>query len=141
MSWMPLLLVVFSLTLYGIWCLYQSIFEPINLLPAESGYSLSEVSGYIYLGKRAPWYAAFYAFPKSLRRFNQYLGHTLSRCLVYAGFLSTVMWLLINHTQWYKTIHSAALIYGLLILGCGLILYQWYAQQYHQYLKKQPKSI
>lgn len=135
MSWTPLLLTVFSLTLYGIWCLYQSTFKPINLLPTESDYSLSEVSGYIYLGKRAPWHAIFYAFPKSLRRFNQYLGHTLSRCLVYAGFISTLMWLFIQNCPWYRSIHSGTLIYSLLLLGCSLILYQWYSQQYFEYLK------
>ncbi len=136
LGWTPLLLIVFSVTLYSLWCLYQVTYHPMDLLPEETGYSLNEVSGYVYLGKRAPWFVFFYALPHNMRRFHQYMGHILSRCLVYAGWISTVMWLLIKYSEWYRIVHSGAFVYVLFVAGCGLILFQWYAQQYHQYLKK-----
>jgi glutamine amidotransferase PdxT len=63
------------------------------------------------------------------------MGHVLTRSLVYAGIVSTVMWLLINHTEFYKEIHSATLIYTVLIGGCAVITYLWSRKQYRLYLQ------
>jgi hypothetical protein len=90
---------------------------------------------YLYLGKKESWPAIFYKFPKDIHRFNRYFGLMMSKFLVYAGIVSTVMWLLINYTEWYKNVHSAAVIYSVLIIGCAFIFYFWNKKMYQDYLK------
>jgi hypothetical protein len=137
MTWTPLLITVGLLTLYALYAFYNSTFKPINLLPTEKGYTFCNIVAFTYLGRKDEWTAIFYKYPKSLKRFNQYVGHTLTQCLVYAGIVSTLMWLLINYTAYYKTIHSAPLIYAILILGCGIVIYKWNKDQYAKYLNEQ----
>jgi hypothetical protein len=134
MTWTPLLIVVGLLTIYSIYAFYKITFKPIDLLPSETGYSFSNIVAYAYLGRKDEWTAILYKYPKSLNRFNQYIGHTLTRCLVFAGIVSTLMWILINHTDYYATIHSPALIYGILAVGSIVILYYWNKSMYKQYL-------
>ncbi len=137
LTWTPLLLIVAVLTIYAIYAYYVSIFKHSNLLPAEKGLSFREVATYIYLGRIDAWYAMLYKYPKSFNRFNQVVGHTLTKCLVYAGVVSTIMWLLINYTNYYKNLHSAALIYSILFIGCIAIVYQWYKSMYSHYQSNQ----
>jgi hypothetical protein len=134
MSWTPLLIIISLLSIYAIYTLYISVFKSKNLLPTEKGYSFSNVAAYTYLGQKDHWTAVFYKLPKDVSRFNHYMGHTLSRCLVFAGIVSTVMWLLINYTEFYKSIHSVQLIYSILIIGCTAIIYSWNKTMYRQYL-------
>jgi hypothetical protein len=134
MTWTPLLLTISILTLYAIYTYYLTVFKPKTLLPDEKGYSFSNIVAYTYLGEKGEWTSLFYKLPKELSRFNYYMGYTLSKCLVFAGFVSTIMWLLINHSDYYKTIHSATMIYSIIIVGGGIIIYQWHKQQYKQYL-------
>ena len=76
----------------------------------------------------------FYRFPKSMRRFNQYMGEYMMPCLVFAGVVSTVMWLLINHTTWYMPeYHSVELIYAVLVGGCSMIIYLIARRTYRRY--------
>lgn len=133
LGWTPLLVVLGALVLYTIYAYYQSVFRPANLLPSSPGYSFSTLAGYLYLGKKESWIAMFYKLPDSLWRFNQYMGHTLTRCVVYAGVVSTFMWLLIKYTAFYKQVHSAQLVYAVLITGCVVILYRWNLDMYKQY--------
>ena len=63
------------------------------------------------------------------------MGQLLTSCLVYAGILSTIMWLLINKTEYYyKEIHSSTLIYLILITGAIAIIYNWNKTKYKEYL-------
>jgi len=62
------------------------------------------------------------------------MGQLLSRCLVFAGVLSTIMWLLINNTEFYKNIHSATMIYLILIIGSVIISYRWFKKIYSEYI-------
>ncbi len=134
MTWTPLLIVVGLLSLYSIFAFYVSIFKPMYLLPEEEGLSFREVSTFVYLGKSDHWLSILYKYPKSLSRFNQVIGHTLTKCLVFAGIVSTVMWLLINNFDYYRTMHSAPLIYTILLLGCVVIIWQWFRGVYRGYL-------
>ena len=134
MTWTPLLITLALLTIYGIYTYYISVFKTQKLLPDEKGYTFSNVAAYTYLGYKDNWPAIFYKFPKDLSRFNHYMGHTLMRCLVFAGFVSTLMWLLIKYSDAYKTIHSATAIYSILIIGSAAILYHWNKTMYKQYL-------
>jgi hypothetical protein len=137
-SWFWLLMIVGGLTAYVIYTYYLRLFRPMDLLPAEGGYSFSNMVAYTYLGKKTAWWAMFYQLPNSWKRFNHYMGALMTPCLVYAGLVSTIMWVLINHTNYYQTIHSAALVYTILIAGCLLICYYWNRQLYKAYIKATP---
>ncbi|MEM6700094.1 MAG: hypothetical protein AAF599_16950 [Bacteroidota bacterium] len=136
-TWTPLLMFIVFFTLYAIYGYYLSVFQPIRMLPNKSGYSFSNIVAYLYLGYQGEWYQTLYKLPNSLHRFNQYMGQILSKCLVFVGILSTVMWLLINNTEWYQTVHSVQLIYAILITGCLVIIYFWNYNKYKSYLSDQ----
>ena len=141
MNWTPLLVTIGILTLYSIFCYFLVVFKPISLIPSKKGYSFSHFVAYLYLGKKESWPAIFYKFPKDIQRFNHYFGLMMSKFLVYAGIVSTVMWLLINYTEWYKNVHSAAVIYSILIIGCIIITYFWNKKIYKEYLNNSNSNL
>lgn len=132
-SWSLLLIVLGILTAYTLFAYLKSSFRPFNLLPNESGLSFSHFVGYLYTGNREPWYVLLFKFPKNFSRFNEYMGQLMTLCLLYAGAVSTLMWVLIKHSESYKSIHSPALIYSILILGTVLISFIWNLNKYRQY--------
>lgn len=134
MTWTPLLITLGLFTIYLIYAYYVSVFKPKNLLPTEKGYTFSEFIAFTYLGRKNNWTAIFYKLPKDLNRFNNWMGHNLTQCFVFAGLVSTIMWLLINNTSFYKTIHNAPLIYSILIVGCIVIIYNWNKTMFRKYL-------
>ena len=133
-SWTTLLIILSVLTIYAIYAYYISVFRPMNLLPQDKGYSFGNFVAYLYLGMKDSWTATLYKFPKDTKRLNNYMGHLLTKCLVYAGVVSTIMWLLINNSDYYKAIHSAPLIYSILIGGSVIIAYTWNKTLFRQYL-------
>ena len=133
-GWTPLLVVVAVGSLYVIYTYYLTTFHPFNLEPKEKGYTLSHFIGYIYTGKKQSWISLFYKFPKDLKRLNYYSGQLFSRCLVFAGVVSTIMWLLINNTEFYKNIHSVTMIYLILIIGSVIICHRWFKRKYSVYV-------
>lgn len=133
LDWFPLLSVVGFLTGYSIYAFYISTFKNFNLFPKEQHYNFSQFIGYLYLGKKVSWVALFYQFPKDMTRFNAYMGHLFARCLVFAGIVSTIMWLLIQYSDFYPPYHSATLIYSVLIMGSVFIIYHWNASHYIRY--------
>jgi len=132
-GWSPLLLTLSLLGIYIIYAYYQATFKPYDLLPQEPDYSFSHFIGYIYTGKKQSWVALLYQFPSDRIRFRHYTGHLMTRCLAFAGFVSTVMWLLLNYSEFYPPIHTAKLIYGILFVGNIIISIHWYRQMYQQY--------
>lgn len=132
-SWTTLLIILSVLTIYIIYAYYISVFRPMNLLPQEKGYSFGNFAAYLFLGKKDSWTAVLYKFPKDIKRLNTYMGHLLTKCLIYAGVVSTIMWLLINNSDYYRTIHSAPVIYSILIGGCAIISYTWNRTLFRQY--------
>ncbi|MCT4580857.1 MAG: hypothetical protein N4A35_05510 [Flavobacteriales bacterium] len=133
-SWTTLLVILSLLTLYVLYVYYISMFTPLNLAPKEKGYSFSNFIAYTYLGKKSHWTSVFYNIPISITRLNNYFGQMLSKFLIYAGIISTIMWLLINYTEFYKTIHNVTVIYTILIGGCLIIAYKWNKSLYKEYL-------
>jgi len=133
-SWTTLLIILSFLTIYVIYAYFISLFRPMNLLPKDKGYSFGNFIAYVYLGFKDSWTATLYKLPKDTKRLNNYMGHLLTKCLVYAGIVSTIMWLLINYTDFYKTIHSAPLVYSILIVGCIIVVYNWNKMLYKEYL-------
>ncbi len=124
-SWAPLLIILSILTIYVWYTFHKSIFKPMNIMPLEKGYSFGEFISFIYLGQKDHWTAVLYKFPKDFGRLNQYLGQLLTKLLVYAGFVSTIMWLLIHNSSYYQKNHSAFLVYSILISGCIIIAVKW----------------
>jgi hypothetical protein len=74
-----------------------------------------------------------YKYPKDLKRLHQYFGFVLTACLIYAGIISTVMWLLIQNAEWYHEIHTAGRVYFFLIGGSIQIIITWNWQKYKIY--------
>ncbi len=134
LSWTPLLIIIGLLTLYAIYAFYISQKENFNFLPAERGFSFMELAAFTYFGKKEHWTAMFYKLPRDIHRFNHYIGHLLTRGLVFAGIVSTIMWLLINYTDFYmQQYHRAEIIYGILVVGCLFIGWRWQMALYRKY--------
>lgn len=99
---------------------------------------LSNYSFYLFRSQ-GPLDRNFYKIPKDINRFNHWMGQTLPQCLSFAGLVSTMMWLLIHHSDYYKSIHSATMIYIFLISGCIVIIYSWNKKIFKQYLSSNSK--
>ena len=134
MTWTPLLITLGLLTTYVIYVFYISVFKPKDLLPTAKGYTFSEIVAFTYLGHKDNWTAIFYKLPKDINRFNNWMGHTFTQCLSFAGLVSTIMWLLINNSDYYKSIHNATTIYSILMIGCFVIIYNWNKTMFKKYL-------
>ena len=86
----------------------------------------------MFLGKKSSWLKIFYRFPKDIKRFHYFFGNLFVRYLVYAGIISTVMWILINNSEFYKDIHNHLVIYGVLTAGILIIVYQDFKTKYNK---------
>jgi hypothetical protein len=134
MNWFWLLMVIGLLTIYTCYTLYLISFKPIKLYPLEKGYSFSNFIPYMYFGKKSSWLAIIYRVPPIRnKRFHYTFGNILVRYLVFAGIVSTVMWLLINNSEAYRVIHNHLVIYAILISGTFIILYNYYKTNYNKY--------
>jgi Kef-type K+ transport system membrane component KefB len=132
-SWTTLLIILCVLTIYVIYSYYISLFYPMNLFPEEKGYTFNNFIAFLYLGYKDKWTAMLYKLPNNIKRVNHYLGQLLTKSLVYAGVVSTTMWLLINYSSSYRKVHNAFVVYFILITGCLLISYYWNKKLFKQY--------
>ena len=127
-------MVIGLLTIYTCYTLYLISFKPIKLYPLEKGYSFSNFIAYMYFGKKSSWLSIIYKVPPIRnKRFHYTFGNIFVRYLVFAGIVSTVMWLLINNSEAYRAIHNHLVIYGILISGTFIILYNYYKTNYNKY--------
>ena len=134
LNWFLLLIVIGSLTIYTCYTLSLISFKPIKLYPLEKGYSFSNFIAYMYFGKKSSWLSILYRIPPIRnKRFHYTFGNIFVRYLVFAGIVSTVMWLLINNSEYYREIHNHLVIYGILISGTFIILYNYYRTNYNKY--------
>lgn len=140
LGWTPLLLIVGGLTGAIIYTYYVATFKPYNMLPDKKGMTFLDVSAYVYRGKDAHWTSIFYTLPKNRKHFIQYIGHIMPASLAYVGVLSTLMWLGINYTVFYKHIHSPALIISIMAAGIMVITIYWHWQMYRKYLLRTSSS-
>jgi Kef-type K+ transport system membrane component KefB len=139
-SWSVLIVILSILTAYALFAFYVRTYRPSNLLPKEPGFSFSHFVGYNLLGKKEHWTSTLYKLPSDLERLNNYMGVVLTRCLVFAGIISTFMWILIHNSEYYKSVHTAPLVYTILIGGCFGIIYQWNKVEYKSYLLQEIES-
>lgn len=133
LGWTPILVIISLLSIYVVYAYYISTFKSYQLFPKDKGYSFGNFVAYCFLGKKAHWSAIFYKLPDSAERVHHSIGPILSRCFVYAGFLTTAMWLLINYSGFYPKYHNTAAVYTLLIVGCFCTGFIWLRQQYSRY--------
>ena len=133
LNWSPLIITLLILFVWVIYCYYKATFTSYNLNPNKKGYNFSNFVGYVYIGKKQKWISTLYKLPNSINRFNLIIGNLISRCLVFAGIVSTSMWLLINNTDFYKEIHNAYLIYSILIIGSFFICRKWFLNGFKKY--------
>lgn len=82
LTWTPLLIILWLLTIYTVYAYYVSVFKPINLLSTEKGYTFSNIVAYTYFGHKDNWISILYKLPKDFNRFNQYMGQLLISCLI-----------------------------------------------------------
>ncbi len=134
-SWTVLIVILSILTAYSLYTFFIRTYKPMNLFPEEKGYSFSYFVGYLFLGKKEPWTSGLYKYPSDMKRLNNYMGVVLTRCLVFAGIISTTMWILIHNSEYYRSVHTAALVYTILIAGCIGIIYSWNKSEYNLYLQ------
>ena len=133
-NWFWLLLVIALLTLYTCYTLYLISFKPINLYPQEKEFSFSNFTAYMYFGEKSTLLSTIYKVPSlKNKRFHYSIGNIWVRFLVFGGIISTVMWILINNSEFYKDIHIAFVIYGILIFGTVIIMYNYYKINYKKY--------
>lgn len=133
LGWLPLIIIVCVLTTYIIYAYYISLFEKYKLYPAKKHYSFSRFIGYMQTGKNIKWTGLFYTSPSDIKRVHHNFGPILAMCLSYAGIISTIMWLMINYTSFYKTYHNTGFIYGLIGMGCIALSIKWYWRHYLMY--------
>jgi hypothetical protein len=134
-SWTTLIIVLGAITLYTLYVYYKQLFHPMNLLPKEKQKSFGDFVTFLYLGRSEHWSALLYKFPNDWKRFNAYMGEWLPPYLVYAGVVSTLMWLGIHYSEWYRQMHRASYIYAILIAGCLVIGYILNRKKYHAHLQ------
>lgn len=133
MSWTPLMLVVGGLTLYTVFAYFVATFRKFDLKPSEKGMSFLQFIPFLYLGKKSHWTGIFYKFPRDLKRLHHYMGHFLAPALAFAGVISTLMWLGINYTDFYREMHSTYLIYSIIVAGTLVIGWAWHRKLYREY--------
>ncbi len=134
LNWGPLLFIIIGLLFYTFYALYINTFKKYDLLPAEKGLKFSEFMTYVYLGKKDSWFSILYKFPKDKRRLHYLMGYWLSRALVFAGIVSTIMWMLINYTDfYYPKFHKTAVLYSILLIGALIIWIDFYKKLYKKY--------
>jgi hypothetical protein len=134
-SWTVLIVILSILTAYALFTFYVRTYKPINLFPEEKGYSFSHFVGYLFLGKKEPWTSTLFKYPSDMKRLNNYMGEVLTKCLAYAGIVSTTMWILIHNSEYYRSVHSAPVVYSILIGGCFAVIYRWNKSEYKLYLQ------
>lgn len=137
LGWGGLFVVIGGLVVYIIHTYYVALFKTDDFLPREGSYTFGQFTAYLYFGRVEHWIAFLYKLPSSLKRFNQYMGMMMPSLLVFAGVVSTIMWLLINNIPNYmQNYHSATVIYIILVLGSTLITLYWNFKLWKTYHEK-----
>ena len=132
-------ILLFIVTLYILYALYISYYRRINLFPGRKGMTFREFIPYAYLGYKDKWRALLWKIPGSFSRFNSFFGPILAWSLLWAGVVTTFMWLLINKTSWYyPRYHNPLFIYLIMLFGVLVVTAIHFTNLYRQYKKSVP---
>jgi len=114
-----MLMLIIGCSIYG---LAVSSFSSYNIYPDTPGLHYKEFITFIYLGYKGKWTELFYKTPDSFTRFIIIFGPIPAYSLVWAGMITTTMWLLINESAWYLiNYHNPLIIYLFIIAGVLLV--------------------
>jgi hypothetical protein len=118
-SWSVLISIIVTLLVFVIYLYYIHIFKRDLPYPEEKGYSFSEFAGYLYFGKKRPWYEMMYRIPFDLKQNLQVMGVILPYGLAFAGLVSTLMWYGIYFLpELYTPFHNVWAIWIIIGVGC-----------------------
>ncbi|MCA6364813.1 MAG: hypothetical protein IM638_17400 [Bacteroidetes bacterium] len=135
LSWLPILLLLGAVCAYVMFAYYKALFGKYRIFPTEKGYSLSQFAGYMATGAKAPWWKMWVQFPKKAAHLHAYFGYLMVISLSVAGVFSTVMWVLIWTSEFYRSVHSAGLVYGGILVSVSVVYYWWVRRNYLGYVK------
>jgi hypothetical protein len=134
LHWSGLLLSMGCVLLYVIYALYINTYKQINLFPAQRQLSFGQFVAQALYGPGASWKAFLYKFPADTQKLHYVFGYILSRGLLWAGVVTTIMWVLINHTATYYThFHSYSGTMSLILGGVAVVAYYYFNQLYTAY--------
>ena len=133
---------LFIITLYIIYAFYISYFKRIpDLFPKKKGMRFRQFIPYCYLGHPDKFRSLLWKTPNSFSRFNSFFGPVLAWSLLWAGMVTTAMWVLINNTRWYyPAYHNPLTIYLIMVGGVLPITFIHFASLYRQYRRQQKRD-
>ena len=121
-NWFWLMLIIIPLIIYTIYAWYYRIYLLDLDYPEEKDLSFGDFMAYLYFNKRKKWYEMLYKLPLSLRQNHRIMSMLLPQGLMFAGVVSTIMWIGIRQQwSWYLELHSVPLIWAIIIIGTGAI--------------------
>ena len=133
-QWSGLLLIIGCMLLYVVYALYINTYRKVNLFPAQKHLSFGQFMVASLYGPGESWTAFLYKFPADRRKLHYVLGYILSRGLLWAGVVTTIMWLFINHTvTYYLHFHSYIGVASLILGGAIVIAYCYFNRLYNAY--------
>ena len=133
-QWSWLLLIIGCVLLYVGYALYINMYKQVNLFPTQKHLPFGQFVVQTLYGPGARWTAFLYKLPADKQKMHSVFGHILSYGLLWAGLVTTVMWLLINHTATYYTqYHSYKGTVILVLTGVAGVAYYYFSQLYIAY--------
>lgn len=133
-QWGGLLLIVGCMLLYVVYALYINMYKQVNLFPAQKHLSFGQFVVHSLYGPGERWTAFLYKLPADKQKMHYVFGYILSYGLLWAGLVTTVMWLLINHTATYYTqYHSYKGTVSLVLGGVAVVIYYYFNELYNAY--------
>jgi hypothetical protein len=134
LQWSRLLFIIGCLLLYVVYALYINTYKQVNLFPAQRNLSLGQFVVQALYGPGEKWTAFLYKFPVEKQKMHYVFGYILSRGLLWVGVVTTMMWILINHTATYYTrFHTYTGTMGLVLGGVAVVAYYYFKQLYNAY--------
>jgi hypothetical protein len=134
LHWSGLLLSIGCVLLYVVYALYINTYKQVNLFPAQPNLSFGQFVVHSLYGPGESWTAFLYKFPADKQKLHYVFGYILSRGLLWVGVVTTMMWLLINHTATYYThFHSYIGTMSLVLGGVAVVAYYYFSQLYTAY--------
>ena len=134
LQWSGFLLVIGCLLLYVVYALYINTYKQVNLFPAQKHLSFGQFVIQSLYGPEGSWTAFLYKFPADKKKLHYVFGYILSYGLLWAGIVTTTMWLLINHTATYYThFHSYTGTISFILGGIVVVIYYYFNKLYNLY--------
>lgn len=141
-EWSGLLISLLLIVTYAIYSLALSTYSSYNVYPQEKNLKYQDFTTYLYLGYPGKWTMMFYRLPNSITRLNIIFGPIMAYSLVWAGLVTTTMWILMARSMMYAYFfHSPVLIYFALITGVLVISKLRFVYFYRVYKRNNKQAV